>query len=261
MAILLTIEIGNTTTCMALMQEEKLLGTFRLSTIASHTTDEIRIFMRNFLMEHHLDTDQIHDAIVASVVPEKTDHVLQAVEMMFGIHPIVIGPGVKTGIQLRFENAKEIGSDRIVNAAAAHKKYGRSCIVIDFGTATTFDYVDARGVFEYTIIMPGIEISAGALKAAAAKLPGIEIKRPDKILARNTVSGMQAGLTYGYIGAVDAILKEMKIELKDNCWTVATGELAETIARECTEIDAYEKGLAPLGMRYIYDLNKDKRHS
>ena len=260
MNILLTVEVGNSTTCMALMKGEELLGTFRLSTVASHTADELRVYMRSFLFEHDLNTGDVDDAIVASVVPEKTEHVVRAIERMFAIRPLVIGPGVKTGIQLRFENAKEIGSDRIVNAAAAHHKYGRSCIVIDFGTATTFDHVDARGVFEYTIIMPGIEISAGALKAAAAKLPGIEIRRPDKILARNTVSGMQAGLTYGYIGAVDAILKEMKKELNEDCYTIATGELAFAIAKECKEIDAYEPDLAPIGMRCIYDLNSDKRH-
>lgn len=244
---------------MGLMRDDELLGTFSLSTIASHTSDELRFYLRGFLAEKGLQTADVKDTIIASVVPEKNISVTDAVTEMFGHEPLMVGPGVRTGIQLRFENPREIGSDRIVNAAAAHYLYGRSSIVVDFGTATTFDYVSEQGVFEYTIIMPGLAISAGALKLAAAKLPGIEIRRPSRILARNTVSGMQAGITYGYIGSVDAILREMKKELKDDCFVIATGDLGKLIAPDCGLIDIYDPDIAHKGLRVIYDLNQNEK--
>lgn len=259
MHILLTVEVGNSTTRMGLMQGGELLGTFGLSTIAAHTADELRFYMRGFLGENGLEASDVADVIIASVVPEKNISITEAVARMFGHEPLMIGPGVRTGIQLRFGNPREIGSDRIVNAAAAHYLYRRSSIVVDFGTATTFDYVSEQGVFEYTIIMPGLAISADALKLAAAKLPGIEIRRPPRILARNTVSGMQAGITYGYIGSVDAILREMKKELKDDCFVIATGDLGKLIAPDCGLIDVYDPDIAHKGLRVIYDLNQNEK--
>lgn len=259
MHILLTVEIGNSVIETGIMKGDELLGTFRLSAAACHTADELRFFLRGFLSENDLVPMDVDDVIIASVAPEKNRSVIDAVKKMFHQDPLLIGPGVKTGIQLRFENPREIGSDRIANAAAAHYLYHRSCIVVNFATAATFDYVSEDGIFEYTIIMPGLEISADALKHSTAKLPGIEIVRPQRILARNTVAGMQAGIVYGFTGSVDAILKEMKKELKDDCYVIASGDHAEMIAFCCGEIDICDPKISHRGLRVIYDLNqKDK---
>lgn len=256
MHVLMTIKAGNSHIRFGLMDGDQLIGKFRLSTKPCRTSDEYMMCMDYFLHSVNLKREDICDVIIASVVPENMHAICASIRKLFHREPMIVGPGTKTGIQLRFENAKEIGSDRIVYAAAAHYLYQKDCIVTAFGTATTFDYVSKEGIFGYTIIEPGIRICASALKNAAAKLPAIEIEKPKKILARNTVQGMQAGLVYGYIGSVEGILKEMKKELhKPDCMVIATGGLGRIICENCKAIDRYDPDFAFQGLRILYQLN------
>ena len=171
--------------------------------------------------------------------------------------PIIVGPGIKTGISIRTDNPREVGADRIVDISMAYHTYHKSCIIVDFGTATTFDYISGDGVFKYTVIAPGLGIVANALTSQTAKLPEIEIQKPESILNGNTITGMQAGVIYGYIGSVEYIIKQMKKELKlKDCLVIATGGLGKVIAKETKEIDLFDPDVAYKGMRILYDLNK-----
>lgn len=258
--MLLTIDVGNTHIKMQMMQGTKTRAVFRLTTKIPRTSDEYITEFRSFLELYDLSRDDVEDVIVSSVVPKIMYSLTSAVLKFFGYDPLIIGPGIRSGIEIRTENAKEVGADRIVDAAAAYYTYHRSCIVVDFGTATTFDYVSSAGVFSYTVIAPGVGICATALTTQTAKLPDIEIQKPASILGHNTVTGMQAGVVYGYIGAVEYILRQMKKELKDpGAYVVATGGIGRVISAATDEIDVYEPNVAGIGMSIIYELNKDKR--
>ena len=173
---------------------------------------------------------------------------------------MIITPRTKTCIRLMADNPKAVGADRIVDCTYAYSRFRRSCIVVDFGTATTFDYVNEAGEFRYTVIAPGIGISANALSSQTAKLPEIEIRKPQSILGTNTITGMQAGVVYGYIGLVEGILRQMKKELHDeDCYVIATGGLGKVIASETQEIDEYDPDIAYKGMRILYDLNRSRK--
>jgi type III pantothenate kinase len=257
MHLLLCVEVGNTNTVFSLMKEDELVGSFRMSSRTHRTSDEFVMALTYFFASQHLTSDDVDDVIICSVVPEVMHAMRSAVVKLWHKEAMVVGPGIRTGISIRADNPKAIGTDRIVNAAAVHALYQGDCIVVDFGTATTFDYVDPEGIFRYTIIEPGVAICANALKYETAKLPGIEIEKPKKILAKDTVSGIQAGVVYGYIGSVEAILTQMKKELKKpDCHVVATGGLGRVIAPEVKMIEAYDPHLAAKGLRMIYDLNR-----
>ncbi len=254
MTYLMTIDVGNTHIQFGLMKEERVVASFRLTTQMQRTSDEFWICMKSFLEDYQIQKEEIEDVVISCVVPERMYALTSAVTKYLKLTPLVIGPGVKTGIQIRTENPKEIGSDRIVNAVAAHNLYpDRNCIIVDFGTATTFDHVSKDGVFSYTIIEPGLGIIADALKNATAKLPAVEIQKPKHILMKNTVSGIQAGLIYGYLGSVEGILRQMKKELHDPaCYVIATGGMGNMIAKETKLIDEYDPDIAYKGMYYIY---------
>lgn len=255
--MLLTVDIGNTNIAMGLVDQGKVNGTFRLTTKTPRTSDEFIIAMSSFFITQNVIIDEIDDVIISSVVPKINYSFVSAIIKFLHKEPLVIGPGIKTGIMLHNENPKEVGADRIVDVAAAYHSYHTSCIVVDFGTATTFDYVSNKGEFKYCIIAPGLGISASALTNQTAKLPEIEIKKPKSILGANTVAGMQAGVIYGYIGAVEYIINTMKKELNDpTCKVIATGGLGKVIAAETTTIDTYDPDLAYKGMWHIYELNK-----
>lgn len=254
--MLLTIDVGNTNISFGVFDGDNLISNFNMTTKNKLTTDELGVNMLVMLNTLGVDVKKIQNIIVSSVVPPIMHALLNALRRYFCIEPMVIEPGIKTGISILCENAKEVGADRIVNVAAAMEIYKRECIVIDFGTATTFDHVNKNGQFAYTIIMPGLAISSDALSANTAKLPKTELVKPDSILTRNTVSGMQAGLIYGYIGAINYIVDEMCQALNSKPYVVATGGLGRMFANECVKIDEYNPHLAFIGMKIIFEKNK-----
>lgn len=255
--MLMTIDVGNTTILVGVFKGEELFASFRLNSRTERTSDELGIILLNMLATKQISQADIHAAIISSVVPKCMHALTSALQRYFQVKPIIVGPGTKTGIEVRTDNPKEVGADRITNVAACHALYPeKSCLIIDFGTATTFDYVDKYGVFKHTVIMPGLEISTRALFNATAKLPDVEIKKPDSILVSNTVQGMQAGIVYGYIGSVEYIIKAMKKELNDEPLVIATGGLGRLIANETSLIEIYDPDIAFTGMKVIYKKTK-----
>ncbi|NCC84127.1 MAG: type III pantothenate kinase [Clostridia bacterium] len=250
--MLMTIDVGNTNIVMGVFHGEDLAASFRINSRTERTSDELGILIFSLLQSRGISVSDITDIIVSSVVPKIMHSLTSSFLKYFNIDPMIIGPGSKTGISIRTDNPKEVGADRIVNVAAAHELYKRSAIVIDFGTATTFDYVNSEGVFQYTVIMPGLEIVARALTSNTAKLPEVEIMKPDTILASNTIHGMQSGIVYGYIGAVDYTIRQMLKELGDEPYIVATGGLGRVIEPEIELIQEYDPDIAFKGMKIIY---------
>ena len=256
--MLLVVDVGNTNITFGVFDEEKIEATFRMTTKLLRTSDEYGICIRDLLKHNDIDYKSVHDVIVASVVPNVMHSLLSSFIKYFGVHPVVVETGIKTGIRIATENPRQIGADRIVDAVAAYELYGGPVFVIDFGTGTTYDLVDENGAFLSGVTAPGIRISAKALWEDAAKLPEIEIRKPDSILAKETISSMQAGLIYGQIGQTEYIINKTKEEtgLKD-LKVVATGGLGKIIAGETKAIDIYDPNLTLQGLRLIY--NKQNR--
>ena len=195
--MLLAIDVGNTHICMGILDNDKILGNFRLTTKTPRTSDEFGICISTLLARSKISPDKIDDVIISSVVPKIMYSLTNCIRKYINKEPLIIGPGIKTGIKINQDNARSVGADRIVNVSYAYHTFKKPCIIIDFGTATTFDYVNEKGEFEYTVISPGLEISAQALYNQTAKLPEIEIKKPASILATNTIDGMKQGVLYG----------------------------------------------------------------
>lgn len=256
--MLMAVDVGNTNITLGIFEGEDLIGTFRLTTKIPRTSDEYGVAIREILKENHIESTKIEDAIIASVVPAVMHSLTSGVIKYFNIHPVIVETGVKTGIKVVTENPRQIGADRIVDAAGAYALYGGPVLVLDFGTATTYDLVSEEGAFVSGVTAPGIRTSAKALWEDAAKLPEIEIKKPDHILAKETISSMQAGLVYGQIGQTEYIVKHMIEESGyQKVKVVATGGLGGMIARETDCIDIYNPNLTLQGMRFIY--NKQDR--
>ncbi len=256
--MLLVVDVGNTNITFGVFDGESLRGTFRMTTKLQRTSDEYGVSIRDLLAHNKMDPAEIRDVIIASVVPNVMHSLLSSFIKYFDIHPVVVEPGIKTGIRIATENPRQIGADRIVDAAAAYELYGGPVFVIDFGTGTTYDLVDETGAFVSGVTAPGIRTSAKALWEEAAKLPEIEIRKPGSILARETISSMQAGLIYGQIGQTEYIIRQTKKETgyKD-LKVVATGGLGIIIADEIDTIDIYDPTLTLQGLRLIY--NKQNR--
>ena len=256
--MLLVVDVGNTNITFGVFNEEKIEATFRMTTKLLRTSDEYGICIRDLLKHNDIDYKDVHDVIVASVVPNVMHSLLSSFIKYFGVHPVVVEPGIKTGIRIATENPRQIGADRIVDAVAAYELYGGPVFVIDFGTGTTYDLVDENGAFVSGVTAPGIRISAKALWEDAAKLPEIEIRKPDSILAKETISSMQAGLIYGQIGQTEYIINKTKEEtgLKE-LKVVATGGLGSIIVDEIKAVDVYDPNLTLQGLRLIY--NKQNR--
>lgn len=256
--MLLTIDVGNTNITFGVFQQEKIVATFRINTKTPRTSDEYGLVIVDLVVQNDIKIKDITDAIMSSVVPNVMHALGNAMIKYFGIQPIIVGPGIKTGIRITSENPQQIGADRIVDAVAAYEMYGGPVIVLDFGTATTYDFIDGDGNFFAGVTAPGIRISAKALWEGAAKLPEIEIRKPSTILARETITSMQAGLVFGQIGQTEYIIAHMKKEagLK-NVKVIATGGLGTIIANEISSINVYEPLLTLHGMRLIY--NKQSR--
>ncbi len=260
--MLLTVDIGNTNITLALIDDRcKIAGTFRLSTKIQRTSDEFGVCIIDFCKTCNCNVDEIEDVIVSSVVPKVMHSFTNSIRKYVYKEPMIVGPGIKTGISIRTDFPKELGADKIVDAAAVYQLYGGNAIIIDFGTATTFDYINEKGEFLYNVIVPGIEICAQALWQQGAKLPEIEIIKPKSILAKNTVSSMQAGVVYGYIGSVEYIITQMKKEIgRDDIKVYATGGLGSIIYNETAMIDNYDPDMAYKGMKIIYEKNKKSQN-
>lgn len=255
--MLLVIDVGNTNITCGVFQEDQLISTFRMTTKLPRTSDEYGINLRNMLEHNKVDPDKIEDVIVASVVPNVMHSLLSAVIKYLGRKAVIVEPGIKTGIRIVTANPQQIGADRIVDAAAAYELYGGPVFVIDFGTATTYDFIDATGAFVSGVTAPGIRTSAKALWEDTAKLPEIEIRKPDSILAKETISSMQAGLVYGQIGQTEYIVRQTRKETGiPDLKVVATGGLGNIIANETDCIDIYDPTLTLQGLRIIYNKHK-----
>ncbi len=254
--MILTIDVGNTNITFGVYEKEKLKTTFRMTTKLPRTSDEYGILIREMLTANGIKVEEIDGSIIASVVPNIMHALEGAMAKYIGSRPIIVGPGVKTGIKIATENPREIGADRIVDLVAGYEKYGGPVLVLDFGTATTYDLITEDGKFTTGITAPGIHISAKALWEDTAKLPEIEIKKPKSILAGETISSMQAGLVYGQIGQTEYIIAQVKKETGlDNLLVVATGGLGRIIADETDAINVYDPQLTLDGLRLIYERN------
>jgi len=254
--MLLVVDVGNTNTVLGLFDGESLVHDWRIRTVVDHTVDEYGMLIYNLYKSSNISSKKITDIIISCVVPPMLNILEPLCEKYFHLKPLIVGPGVKTGMPIYYDNPKEVGADRIVNAVAAYEKYKRDLIIVDFGTATTFDYVSAKGEYMGGCIAPGIMISSEALFERAAKLPRVELSKPRAIIAKDTVSSMQAGIMYGYAGLVDGIVGRIKSEIKGNPMVIATGGLAKIVAPETKTIEVVDDMLTLEGLRLIHLRNK-----
>jgi type III pantothenate kinase len=253
--VLLAIDIGNTETVLGVFQGDRLEWHWRLHTSIERTADELALVFGGFLAQRDLSfSRQVTGVAVSSVVPDQTQALREMVRRYFHFQPVVVEPGVRTGIRILYDNPKEVGADRIANAVGAYEKYGGPAIVVDFGTATTFDVISAEGEYMGGVIAPGVKISAEALFAAAARLPRVEIVPPRSVIGRNTVESVQAGLVLGTAAMVDGMVERIAKELGE-CAVIATGGLAEPVIGECVSVDHHEPWLTLEGLRHIYERN------
>ncbi|MBI4294973.1 MAG: type III pantothenate kinase [Chloroflexi bacterium] len=254
--MLLAIDVGNTNVVMGVFRGEKLEGTWRIATDVHKMADEYGVLLLNLLSHEMPGQVTIDDAILCSVVPPLVTTFEDLCQRYFGISPMVVDAGIKTGIRISMDNPREVGADRIVNAVAAHHLYGCPIIVIDFGTATTLDAVSQGGEYLGGAIAPGIGIAADALFQRASKLPRIELVLPKKAIGRNTVTAMQSGLLFGYIGLIESLVNRMRQEMGVKAKVVATGGLSRLFARATSVIDEVNLDLTLIGLHLIYDMNR-----
>jgi type III pantothenate kinase len=254
--LLLAIDAGNTNTVFGVYRGETLVESFRLSTDVERTADEYGATLITLLLRAGLAPEEVRDVVVSSVVPPLNPTLLRLSERFFGRRPLLVEPGVKSGMPIRYDHPAEVGADRIVNAVAARHLFGAPVVVVDFGTATTFDVVNAKGEYAGGIIAPGILISAEALFAHASRLYRVDIKRPAQLVGKNTAAAMQAGIYFGYVGLVDGILERLMAETPGLAEVVATGGQAELIASGSKHIRRVEPQLTLIGLRLIHELNR-----
>ena len=263
--MLLVLDVGNTNTVLGVFEPKpaergvvhygRLIANWRVSTTKTQTVDEYGVLFRNLFAMNGLDFGSVQGAVVSSVVPPLDSTLREVCERYFHSRPLFIEPGVKTGMPVHYDNPAEVGADRIVNSVAAFEKFGGPCIVVDFGTATTFDVVSRKGEYLGGVITPGIGISANALFERTARLPRVDIRKPPRVLATNTVNSVQSGLYYGYLGLIDGILERLIAELGDDVKVVATGGLASLMGGGSKYIREIDDLLTLEGLRIIYERN------
>jgi len=254
--MLLAIDVGNSNILLGVFKDGKLLHDWRLLTESEKTVDEYGILFQNLFRSVRIAIEEIEDIIISCVVPPLLSTFEEFCKKYFHLSPLIVKLGVKTGMPINYDNPREVGADRIVNAVSAYERYNRSLIVVDFGTATTFDCISSKGEYLGGAIAPGIMISIEALFHKASKLPRVELIKPETVIGKNTVASMQAGIIYGYVGLIDGIVNRMKGEMKDNPLVVATGGLAQLIGAESETIDEIDELLTLEGLRIIYNRNK-----
>ncbi|GAB4114518.1 MAG: type III pantothenate kinase [Candidatus Caldatribacteriota bacterium] len=254
--MILVMDVGNTHTVIGVYQERQLKDFWRISTDLKKTEDEYGMLIKDLLMHSRINTSEIKAVAISCVIPPVTWILDKMSKDYFKVTPLIVGPGIKTEISIKTDNPKEVGADRIVNAIAAYKIYGSPIIIVDFGTAITFCAVNSEGAYLGGAIAPGIEISGEALVQRTAKLPKIDIVKPKTAIGRNTISAMQSGIFYGYLGLTNELIKRFKKELGEDALVVATGGQAELIGRECKLIDKINPFLTLEGLRMLYEMNQ-----
>lgn len=253
--MLLVIDVGNTNTVLGIFDGEELVEHWRITSSRSRTTDEYGLMLRSLFDMSEISMKDIHGCIIACVVPPMQNIYEEMVERYFGLRPLSIGPGVRTGMPILYENPREVGADRIVNAVAAYAMFESACIVVDFGTAITFDAISQKGEYMGGSICPGIAISADALYRHASRLPRVEFRRADRVVGRNTVASIQSGLVYGYTSLVDGMVHRIIEEYGMPMRVIATGGLAHAIS-ECSDtIERVDEDLTLTGLRILYERN------
>lgn len=259
--LIFVFDIGNTNMVLGVYDGDNLKHHWRIETNRNKTEDEYGMLIKSLFEHVELTFSDIKGIIISSVVPPIMTALERMCQKYFQVKPLIVGPGMKTGLNIKYENPREVGADRIVNAIAGIHDYGSPLIIVDFGTATTYCYINEKKQYMGGAIAPGIGISTEALYSKAAKLPRIEIARPDDIIGKNTVSAMQAGIFYGYVGQVEGIVKRMKLQAKENPTVIATGGLASLIAKESTVIDVVDPFLTLKGLQLIYKRNMEELNS
>jgi type III pantothenate kinase len=254
--MLLVIDVGNSNIVLGVYDGTHLKRSWRLSTDKSRTSDEYGVLLHSLFDQAGLGFSGVKAAIISSVVPPLTGIMEAIAHDFFNLTPYVVGPGIKTGMPIHYDNPREVGADRIVNAVAGYEKHRCPLVIVDFGTATTFDYVNSKGEYCGGAIAPGLAISVEALFQRASKLPRIDIIKPPQVIAKNTVNSMQAGIFFGYVGLVDGIVERISAETNEEFRVIATGGLAVLIAPESKTIDEIDENLTLDGLRILYDRNR-----
>jgi len=254
--MLFAIDIGNTNTVLGLYRDRQLLHDWRITTDKSRTVDEYAVVIHDLFALAQVKFDQIEDVIISCVVPPVLVTFESLCRRYFKHVPLVVDADTRTGMPICYDHPSEVGADRVVNGVAAYERYRRALIIVDFGTATTFDYICARGNYQGGAIAPGIGIAAEALHQRASKLPRVDIARPTHVIGKNTVSSMQAGIFYGYVGLVDGIVERMKAECGEQPLVIATGGLAPLVAESSTTIDEVSTDLTLEGLRIIHERHR-----
>lgn len=254
---LLVVDVGNTNVVLGIYRDDELVSSWRLATARDRTADEYGILSRQLVDGSF--SGKLDGAMVGSVVPPLNGAMAQMIRQYFGVDPIFVEPGIKTGIAIHVDNPQEVGADRIINCVAAHEAFGGPTIIVDFGTATTFDVVTEQAEYIGGVIAPGLTISAEALFARAARLPRVDIRRPPHVIGTNTVVNMQSGIYFGYLGLVDGLLARMKREITGLKRVVATGGLASLFGEDSEHIDEVDPELTLKGLKIIYDRNRAAR--
>jgi len=257
--LIFVFDIGNTNIVLGVYDGDKLTQHWRIETNRYKTEDEYGMIIKSLFDHVGLKFADIDGIVISSVVPPIMFSLERMCHKYFNIKPLVVGPGTKTGLNIKYDNPKEVGADRIVNAVAAIQEYGSPLIIVDFGTATTFCYINEHKQYMGGAIAPGINIATEALYSKAAKLPRIEIARPDGVVGKNTVAAMQSGILYGYVGQVEGIVKRMKEQSSENPKVIATGGLANLISQESNAIDVVDPFLTLKGLQLIYKKNKESK--
>lgn len=253
--MILTVDIGNTNLKFGLFEGEKLIQSYRLSVSNLRTADEYGFYLTGLMRNNEIEPSMVKGAIYSSVNPNLNYTIGHMIEFFFGVKPLIVGAGIKTGLNIKYDNPKEVGADRIVDSVAAYYTYGGNCIVLDCGTATTFNVINESGEFLGGAISFGLKSGADSLSKAATKLPGVELTVPAKAIGKNTITNMQSGIMFGYIGMVEYIIKKLKSELGGNVKVIATGGLSEIVVQNSNVIDFMDRTLTLRGLYIIYQQN------
>ena len=257
--MLLVIDVGNSNNVIGLFSGKELISHWRIRTEWNRTADEYWVLFKEFILSNNVELDKIDDIIISCVVPSLVPTLQEMARKYFSNEPLIVGPGIKTGISILYNNPAEVGADRIVNSVAAFEKYGGPLIIVDFGTATTFDVVSKKGEYLGGVIFPGIQISLEALFKNTAKLPRIDMLVPEKVIGKSTVDSIRSGAVYGFAGMIESVVNQIKKELGQNAHVVATGGIVDWVASKTSVIDTLDPFLTLDGLRIIYDKNHPEK--